>query len=159
MTADTIDTADTTTTPSAIRFECPRCQARHRRGMLDGVCIFRCLRCGYQGAGWNADEEIDAGIVADIREGNAKNRAVGLPEEPLSPFLVPSPPRPWQLGCNCAHCFQPIPEKPVFVTVPTGKNPHNDDVYHFECWVKAGSPPGVKTWKVISESWQSHRCP
>ena len=34
-----------------IHFQCPTCGAEHRRGFVDGVSLFRCLRCGYQGHG------------------------------------------------------------------------------------------------------------
>lgn len=32
-----------------VRFKCPDCGARHDRGYLNGVDIFRCLNCGYLG--------------------------------------------------------------------------------------------------------------
>lgn len=71
----------------AIHFECPRCDAHHDRGYLDGVSLFRCLRCGYSGRGWHPDEDIDNSVVDDIRAGNAVNRSLGLPEDPLTPFV------------------------------------------------------------------------
>lgn len=42
------------------RFECPRCGASHSRGAFDGFSLYRCLRCGYSGAGYHPDEDIDA---------------------------------------------------------------------------------------------------
>jgi len=39
----------TWTCKSRIRFKCPDCGARHDRGYLNGVDIFRCLHCGYTG--------------------------------------------------------------------------------------------------------------
>lgn len=32
-----------------IKFTCPACAARHNRGHVDGVDLFRCMRCGYVG--------------------------------------------------------------------------------------------------------------
>lgn len=65
-----------------IVFECPACTTTHRRGYVDGVSLFRCLRCGYQGHGWHPDPEIDRGVHQDYLEGNAANRAAGVPEVP-----------------------------------------------------------------------------
>lgn len=64
-----------------IHFECPNCHATHDRGMLDGVSLFRCLRCGYQGHGWHPDDEIDRAVVEEIRYGNRVNASLGLPLE------------------------------------------------------------------------------
>ena len=30
---------------TSIGFKCPTCDAEHTRGFLDGVSLFRCLRC------------------------------------------------------------------------------------------------------------------
>lgn len=64
-------------------FICPQCFASHRRGFVDGVCVFRCLRCGYQGHGFHADLEIDREVYSDFLEANKHLRSVGLPEIPL----------------------------------------------------------------------------
>lgn len=66
-----------------IHFVCPTCKAEHFRGFLDGVCLFRCLRCGYQGHGFHPDREIDHELYAQHVEGNESLRALGLPEVPL----------------------------------------------------------------------------
>lgn len=66
-----------------ILFECPACGARHRRGFLNGVDVFRCLRCGYVGHGFHADPEIDRQAYEEHRENNAWNRAHGVREVPL----------------------------------------------------------------------------
>lgn len=66
-----------------IHFECPSCSARHDRGFIDGVCVFRCLRCGYQGHGFHSDPEIDRELYATHVKGNARLRELGLPEIPL----------------------------------------------------------------------------
>ncbi len=66
-----------------IQFECPVCHARHDRGFLDGVSLFRCLGCGYQGHGFHPDPEIDRAVFVDHEAGNAISRSLGLPETPL----------------------------------------------------------------------------
>lgn len=68
---------------SGIHFQCPACNAEHWRGFLDGVSLFRCLRCGYQGHGFHPDSDIDRDVYADHVEANAISRALGLPETPL----------------------------------------------------------------------------
>jgi len=42
-----------------IHFTCPRCHAQHDRGYLNGIDLFRCLRCGYVGYGHDADPDKD----------------------------------------------------------------------------------------------------
>jgi Zn ribbon nucleic-acid-binding protein len=69
--------------PNEILFECPTCEARHTRGFLDGVCLFRCLHCGYQGHGFHPDPDIDRAVFADHQESNRHSRALGIPETPL----------------------------------------------------------------------------
>lgn len=66
-----------------IHFKCPTCNAEHRRGFLDGVALFRCFGCGYQGQGFHPDPEIDREVYADHCTANAYNRSAGLPEAPL----------------------------------------------------------------------------
>lgn len=66
-----------------ITFKCPTCDAEHTRGFLDGVSLFRCLRCGYQGHGFHSDPEIDRQVLADHKAANAINRLLGVPETPL----------------------------------------------------------------------------
>jgi Zn ribbon nucleic-acid-binding protein len=66
-----------------IRFVCPACHATHDRGMVNGVDVFRCLRCGYAGHGFHTDPEIDCAVLAEHNEGNAFNRAHGLAEVPM----------------------------------------------------------------------------
>lgn len=66
-----------------IRFKCPACDAEHTRGLLNGVDVFRCLRCGYTGHGFHTDPEIDRAVYAEHRQGNDFNRAHGIPEVPL----------------------------------------------------------------------------
>jgi len=53
-------------TEPPIRFKCPSCGARHERGYVDGVSLFRCLHCGYQGTK-NADEDFDPRTEADAQ--------------------------------------------------------------------------------------------
>jgi Zn ribbon nucleic-acid-binding protein len=65
-----------------IQFECPTCGARHQRGFLNGVDIFRCLRCGYVGHGHHTDPEIDRQVQAELVETNEWNRAHGIREVP-----------------------------------------------------------------------------
>ena len=67
----------------SICFICPSCDATHDRGFIDGVCIFRCLKCGYQGHGFSADPEIDAEVFEEHQQANAINRSLGLSEVPL----------------------------------------------------------------------------
>ncbi len=64
-------------------FQCPTCGAEHRRGFVDGISLFRCLGCGYQGHGFSADRDIDAAIYADHLAANAHLRSSGLEEVPL----------------------------------------------------------------------------
>lgn len=66
-----------------IRFECPTCGAGHTRGMVNGVDVFRCLRCGYMGHGFHADPEVDRSVYAEHMAANAWNRAHGIPEVPM----------------------------------------------------------------------------
>jgi Zn ribbon nucleic-acid-binding protein len=66
----------------SIQFECPTCGARHARGFVNGVDVFRCLRCGYSGYGHHTDPEIDAAVQAEHVEINALHRALGIPEVP-----------------------------------------------------------------------------
>jgi hypothetical protein len=66
-----------------IHFECPSCVAQHARGFVDGVCVFRCLRCGYQGHGYCADADIDREMFAEHSANNDWNRAHGVAEVPL----------------------------------------------------------------------------
>jgi len=66
-----------------IVFLCPACSATHRRGYVDGVCTFRCLKCGYLGRGNHPDPGIDAEIGREMDEGEAWNAAHGLPVTPL----------------------------------------------------------------------------
>lgn len=68
---------------TAIQFECPTCGASHDRGFVDGVSLFRCLRCGYQGHGFHPDPETDRAVYAEHCAANAMNRSLGLPEVPL----------------------------------------------------------------------------
>lgn len=68
---------------SEIKFECPTCGTTHGRGFLDGVSVFRCLKCGHQGHGFHPDHAIDLEIFAEHQSNNAFNRAAGLPEVPL----------------------------------------------------------------------------
>lgn len=66
-----------------IAFKCPACAAEHDRGFIDGVSIFRCLGCGYQGHGFHVDPAIDREVFANHEAGNAVSRALGLAETPL----------------------------------------------------------------------------
>lgn len=59
-----------------VEFTCPSCSAQHDRGYVDGMSVFRCLRCGYMGYGHHPDPEIDAGIQADVLEGRRADQAV-----------------------------------------------------------------------------------
>jgi len=72
-----------TSPANPIQFECPSCGAHHGRGFVDGVSLFRCLRCGYQGHGFHADPEIDRAVYADHCAANELNRSLGIPEAPL----------------------------------------------------------------------------
>jgi hypothetical protein len=69
-------------TKPAIQFTCPVCSASHDRGCIDGVSLFRCLACGYQGHGHHPDPEIDREVEAERLAGNALNRAAGVGEVP-----------------------------------------------------------------------------
>jgi rubredoxin len=73
--------------PSAIQFECPQCAARHSRGYLDGVSLFRCLHCGYMGHGFHPDPQIDNEVLQEWLNGNAFNRTHGIPEMSLEEAL------------------------------------------------------------------------
>ena len=64
---------------ATIKFECPCCKARHERGYVDGVSLFRCLRCGYVGHGHHPDPEIDRGVHADVLAGQAADARAGMP--------------------------------------------------------------------------------
>lgn len=66
-----------------VRFECPVCHVTHRRGFVDGVSVFRCLSCGYQGHGFHPDAAIDEDVYQQHCESNAWNRSRGIPEVPL----------------------------------------------------------------------------
>lgn len=66
-----------------ILFGCPTCGARHTRGFLNGVDVFRCLRCGYVGHGFHTDPDIDQQVFEEWSENNAWNRAHGVREVPL----------------------------------------------------------------------------
>lgn len=70
-----------------IHFTCPCCEAQHTRGYVDGVALFRCLRCGYQGYGFHPDAEIDKGVYEEHKAANEWNAAHGLP--PHDPFSKP----------------------------------------------------------------------
>jgi len=67
-----------------ILFTCPRCGASHRRGFVDGVCMFRCLGCGYLGRGNHPDPDIDAEIGREMDEAEAWNAAHGIPSTPIA---------------------------------------------------------------------------
>jgi len=67
----------------SIRFECPTCGACHDRGFVDGVSVFRCLRCGYLGHGFHPDADVDRDLFAEHKLANAWNRAHGIAEVPL----------------------------------------------------------------------------
>jgi hypothetical protein len=66
-----------------ILFECPTCGAHHTRGFVNGVDVFRCLRCGYMGHGFSDDPEADRLAHEEHVENNAWNRAHGVREVPL----------------------------------------------------------------------------
>lgn len=66
-----------------IQFECPTCGAKHTRGFINGVDVFRCLRCGYMGHGFHPDAETDRQLYEEHRAANAVNRAAGITEVPL----------------------------------------------------------------------------
>jgi Zn ribbon nucleic-acid-binding protein len=66
-----------------IVFKCPTCEAAHTRGFINGVSLFRCLRCGYQGHGFHSAPDIDRLVLADHEGGNAISRSLGIPETPL----------------------------------------------------------------------------
>ena len=68
---------------TTILFKCPTCGAEHSRGFLDGVSLFRCLRCGYQGHGFHPDADIDRAVYKERQLGNLVNRAAGVPEVPM----------------------------------------------------------------------------
>jgi len=69
----------------AVHFLCPCCGARHDRGYVDGVAVFRCLSCGYTGHGFHPDHETDLAIAAEIRDNQRWNEAHGLPVGPFLP--------------------------------------------------------------------------
>jgi Zn ribbon nucleic-acid-binding protein len=66
-----------------IVFQCPKCNATHERGFVNGVDTFRCLSCGYQGHGFHSDPAIDAAVFAEHVSNNAINRSLGIAEVPL----------------------------------------------------------------------------
>jgi Zn ribbon nucleic-acid-binding protein len=66
-----------------IKFKCPTCDAEHTRGFFDGISVFRCLRCGYQGHGFHRDLVTDRAMFADHEAANAVCRLLGIPETPL----------------------------------------------------------------------------
>ena len=70
-------------TEQPIHFRCHTCDAEHRRGFVNGVDVFRRLRCGYTGHGFTADTESDKLAYREHQENNAWNRAHGIPEVPL----------------------------------------------------------------------------
>ena len=78
---------------TGIHFHCPVCDAEHWRGFVDGVSLFRCLRCGYAGHGFHGDPTIDREIYADHCAANAINRSLGLSETPLGV----DPAEPWRM--------------------------------------------------------------
>jgi hypothetical protein len=45
------------TQDQVLRFICPVCQAQHDRGFVNGVDVYRCLRCGYTGTDNEARRE------------------------------------------------------------------------------------------------------
>jgi Zn ribbon nucleic-acid-binding protein len=67
----------------SIQFVCPTCEARHDRGFVNGVNVFRCLRCGYTGHGFHSDGDIDWLLYKEHQAANAFNRTHGIPEVPL----------------------------------------------------------------------------
>lgn len=74
-----------------LRFVCPNCAAAHTRGHIDGTRLFRCLGCGYQGFGFNADAELDEQLYEQNRSANEFNRRHGIPED--NPFLAEPDPK------------------------------------------------------------------
>jgi hypothetical protein len=64
-----------------IYFVCPCCAAEHTRGYLDGLSLFRCLRCGYVGHGFHPDADVDRSVFLDHEAANRFARDHGLPEE------------------------------------------------------------------------------
>lgn len=68
---------------SPIHFQCPTCDAEHHRGFIDGVSLFRCLRCDYHGYGFHSDPAIDRQVYEDHLAANAISRSLGIPETPL----------------------------------------------------------------------------
>lgn len=66
-----------------IKFVCPKCNARHERGFVDGISLFRCFGCGYQGHGFHPDRVIDRLIYEDHKAANAISKSLGIPEVPL----------------------------------------------------------------------------
>lgn len=66
-----------------IIFLCPRCGAAHERGYVDGVALFRCLRCGYLGRGYHPDPATDAEIAREVDAAEEWNAAHGLPVTPI----------------------------------------------------------------------------
>lgn len=61
-----------------IHFDCPFCNAHHERGYVNGIDVFRCLKCGYVGYGYHPDPVIDAEVHADVKEALAIDKALGL---------------------------------------------------------------------------------
>lgn len=62
----------------AIHFACPRCEARHSRGYVNGVDLFRCLGCGYVGHGLHPDEDVDQAAFEEAVENVALDARLGL---------------------------------------------------------------------------------
>jgi hypothetical protein len=75
------------TAKPTIHFTCPCCEAEHTRGYIDGVALFRCLRCGYQGYGFHPDPDIDRGVYLEHVEAEKWNAAHGV--APHNPFDKP----------------------------------------------------------------------
>ena len=60
------------------RFRC-ECGSEHSRGALNGVDVYRCLRCGFTGKvpqlgkfNWHPDSVIDAEVQRDHIEGKQR---------------------------------------------------------------------------------------
>jgi hypothetical protein len=66
---------------NTIKFVCPCCAAEHQRGYVDGVCLFRCLGCGYSGYGFHPDPVVDRELFEEHTASNSRARELGLPEE------------------------------------------------------------------------------
>jgi len=68
-----------------IHFTCPSCDAKHDRGYVNGVDVFRCLHCGYSGHGFHPDPAIDADVGKEIRANQVWNREHELPAGSFHP--------------------------------------------------------------------------